>query len=456
LRQRKPVYSILKTSLPAAIDLASQPVTWLIEAVFIGRLSAAALGGVGFALQIVLLTSTMLLTFVMGAIILINRKLGSEDSDGANHILGQTLMLGILIAIPVTLLWYFASPLFFQIIREKDRVATDSASASAMMSSIRYMQTLAFFAPALVVNFIAVGIVRGSGETHISMIINGTINAIHLLLTPALIYGLFFFPRMDVRGAAMAMGCAHTLGLGMTIFHLRKRSRTLFLSFKELTTPKWESIKTLFKMGFPTTVEQLIWAGGQLVVTGFVASISIGALAIHQVFLRIQAVLSMFYLGFGMAAMTSIGKNLGAKAHWVAEKTSESTHRIVLFFVLGMLAVMIVFSDSLIHFFIRREETALMDFNVQLVFLVFALTQVPKALNTVISGSLRGAGDIQWVMWLMVASVLLFEIGVNWPVVFVLHVGLIGVWLVQFTDEMLKCVLNIHRFKSGKWKLIHV
>jgi Na+-driven multidrug efflux pump len=118
LKKRASIFSILKTSVPAALDLASQPVMWLIEAVFIGRLSAAALGGVGFALQLILLTMTLLLTFVMGSIIVINRHLGSNDRWGANHILGQTVMAGFLLSIPLSLIWYFGSPLLFQIIRE--------------------------------------------------------------------------------------------------------------------------------------------------------------------------------------------------------------------------------------------------------------------------------------------------------------------------------------------------
>jgi len=222
LTKKQHTFHILKTSLPAALDLASQPVMWLIEAVFIGRLSAAALGGVGFALQIILVTSTLLLTFVIGAIILINRHLGSNDRWGANHILGQTVMSGFLMAIPIGLVWYFGSPVLFKIIQEKEFLTTGSG--------IEYLQMIAFFAPVLVPNFIAIGMIRGAGDTHWSMAINVTMNVTNAVLTPILIYGLFGFPRMEVRGAALAMGIAHTLGFGITFFYLRRKTSTLFLS----------------------------------------------------------------------------------------------------------------------------------------------------------------------------------------------------------------------------------
>jgi len=457
LSNKAPIFSILKTSLPAALDLASQPVMWLIEAVFIGRLSAAALGGVGFALQIILVTSTVLLTLVMGAIILINRHLGSNDRWGANHILGQTVMAGFLMSLAIGTLWYFGAPYIFRIIREKEMLGTLSASyLSGMNSGIQYLQLLSFFAPTLITNFVAVGLIRGAGDTHLSMTINLTINITNSTLTPILIYGLFGFPRLEVRGAALAMGIAHTLGFSLTLFYLRRPTSTLFLSFRELTTPKWKSLKQLFKMGLPTTVEQMVWSAGQLIVTGYVALMGIRELAIHQVFLRIQGVLSMFYLGFGIAAMTQMGKNLGANERIAAEHTGKITHRIVFLFGVLILILMIVFSGPILHLFIRKGDVIIANYSFHLLFLVFALVQVPKAMNTVIAGSLRGAGDIQWIMWVNIFAVLSLEVGANWLGAFIFHFGLIGIWSIQMVDEILKSNINYYRFRGGKWKLIRI
>jgi len=453
MSKKAPIFSILRTSLPAALDLTSQPVMWLIEAVFIGRLSAAALGGVGFALQIILVTSTVLLTFVMGAIILINRHLGSNDRWGANHILGQTLMAGFLLSILIGLIWYFGAPHLFNIIQENP---LSSTKISGIDSGIIYLRTVALFTPVLVPNFIAIGMIRGAGDTHLSMIINVTMNVTNAVLTPILIYGYLGFPRLEVRGAALAMGIAHTLGFLMTIIYLRRRSSTLFLSFKELTTPKWESFKQLFKLGLPTTVEQLVWSAGQLIVTGYVAVMGISALAIHQVFLRIQGVLSMFYLGFGLAAMTHVGKNLGANEHSDAENSGKISQRIIFIFGFLILILMIVFSNRLLHLFIRREDAIIHNFGFRLVFIVFALVQVPKSLNTVITGSLRGAGDIQWIMWVNIFAVLFLEVGANWIGTFIFHFGLLGIWIVQMIDEILKSNVNYFRFRGGKWKLIQI
>jgi len=239
----------------------------------------------------------------------------------------------------------------------------------------------------------------------------------------------------------------------MTFINLRRKRSTLFLSFRELTTPNLKSFKQLFKVGLPTTVEQMVWSGGMLIVTGFVAMMGITQLAIHQLFARMQAVLSMIYMGFSLAAMSHVGKNIGANDPLLAQKTGRVTRRIVLLLGIIVLLVLVVFSGPILHLFIRKEDTVIANFGFRTVFIIFALVQVPKALNGVISGSLRGAGEIQWLMWLNIITVLIFEVGVNWAGAFIFKFGLAGIWAVQFIDESVKAYVNKKRFNDGTWQV---
>src|SRR5210317_409535 len=97
--KRKTLKEVLKTSLPAVLDLSSQTFTWLIEAIMIGHLSTAALAGVGISQQVILLTFTILLTFVVGSSIITARYLGAGDHWNANHILGQSIIVGSVLSI---------------------------------------------------------------------------------------------------------------------------------------------------------------------------------------------------------------------------------------------------------------------------------------------------------------------------------------------------------------------
>ncbi len=436
---------ILKTSLPAVIDLSSQTVTWLIEAIFIGHISAAALAGVGISLQIVLLTFAVLLTFVMGASVIILRYLGANDNWNANHILGQALMIGTILSIIIGLTWYFGGTQLMGLIKEEEPIAKQFG--------VQWLKTASFFAPIFIVNFLALGIMRMAGDTLITMKVNVLANLIHLILLPLLVFGELGFPRLEAKGAALAIGIAHTVGLITTIYFLRSRKSVLFLSFKEYTTPNFETFKQLFKLGFPTTVEQLVWASGQLILSFFAARMGIIPLAVHQVFLRIQSVLSMAFQGFGLASMTLVGKNLGADKESMALHTGWVAGRVALIAAVLVAVILVIFDKLIISAFTSNQEVIAYGSKV---ILALAILQIPKAVNIVFSGNLRGGADLAWLMWLAIINVFIFETASAYILTFIFHIGLVGLWGIQSVDETSRLILNYFRFKGKKWKILKI
>ena len=439
--KRKTLVQILKTSLPAAIDLSSQTVTWLIEAIFIGNLSIAALAGVGIAQQIILLTFSTLLTFVMGSSIIVARYLGSGDKWNANHILGQSLMVGITISIFIALIWYFLAPFIFYLIREEQPIARKFG--------IQYIQTIAWFVPLIVTNFMALGILRGAGDTVWSMKINIVIQIIHLSLAPLLIFGLLGFQRLEAIGAGLAVGIAHSIGFILTIILLRSRIASLFIAIMEVTRPNFTTFKRLIKIGIPTTVEQMVWAIGQLVISIYAGWLGIIVLATHQVFLRVQGVITMIFFGFGIGSMSLVGKSLGAE-HLSQARRTGMINGIVGFSVAAVIAIIIVVSGDIIVT-IFTSDPSVINLGKSLIY-IFALIQLPKGANIVFSGNLRGSADLNWLMWLAITTVCIYEILGSWLLAIPMGLGLSGLWIVQGIDESSRFALNLWRFNSGKWK----
>jgi putative MATE family efflux protein len=440
-----PLKDLLKTSFPAVIDLSSQTITWLVEAIFIGHLSAAALAGVGISLQVVLLTFAILLTFVMGSSIIILRYLGANDSWRANHVLGQALMIGTIMSVFIGLFWYFGATQLMHLIKEEEPIARQFA--------VEWLQTASYFAPIFVVNFIALGIMRMAGDTMLTMRINLIANIVHILLLPLLVFGNFGFPRLEAKGAALSVGIAHTLGIIMTFYYLRSRKSSLFLSLKEYTTPNFATFKRLFKLGLPTTVEQLVWAVGQMVLSVFAARMGIIPLAVHQVFLRIQSVLSMAFQGFGLASMTLVGKNLGAEEDQLARKTGRLAGRVALITSSFVAVILMIFHSPILAAFTSNQEVIRYG---STVIYALAILQIPKAVNIVFAGNLRGGADLNWLMWLSIGSVILFESFGAWVLTFIFKVGLVGLWAIQILDESVRFSLNYVRFRRKKFKKVEL
>jgi len=440
--KRSSLGDVLRTSLPAAIDLSSQTIAWLIEAIFIGMISAAAFAGVGISLQIILLTFTVILTFVVGASVIILNYLGANDEWGANHVLAQALIIGTVLSFLISIFWYFGGSQLMMLIGEDEPAAREYG--------IQYLKTVSWCGPLIILNFIALGIMRMAGDTLTTMKINLFANVLHVSLSPIFIFGWGFIPRMEATGAAIAVSIAHSLAFFITFWHLRNRKSILFLSFREFTTPNMQTVKKLFSLGTPTTVEQLVWAMGQLVLSFYAGQISILVLATHTAFVRIQSVLTMAFQGFGLASMALVGKSLGAQEDQKAIAAGGAARNVALGFAIIFAILLVVFKKPLLEIFTTEPEVIVLGMSSML---ILAIIQIPKAINAVLSGNLRGSGDLQWLMYVSMFSVVLFEFVGAYYTSFVLNMSLAGLWLVQGADETLRTALNYWRFKRGKWKI---
>lgn len=435
--------TFLKTSLPAALDLAAQTITWSVEAILLGHLSAQALAGVGVALQIILLTMAILLTFVVGSSIIILRYLGKNDSFTANHVFAQALFMGFFLSLLIGIFWYFGATQIFYLIKEDSNITQQYGTL--------YLRSIALFSPIIITNFISIGIIRSTGDTFHTMMISVTANVINLILAPFLIYGLLFFPRMEVKGAAIAVIFSQTVAFLMTFYLLRSRKISLFLPFREFFTPRFSTFVKIIKLGIPTTIEQFVWAVGQLILSIYVAQMGVVYLALHQIFVRVQSILTMFYYGLGTGSMSMIGKFIGSFQFKKLNKTAlvSSFTGLVLAGVLGL--IIYVFKLPILKLFTSDSEVIRMGSNI---IFILSLVQLPKAVNIIFSNNLRAAADNTWLMILALTSVILYEISLSYVLAFTLGMYLIGIWAVQGIDEFTRLLLNNFRFFKHDWEKI--
>ena len=431
----------LKTSIPAAFDLVAQTITWSIEAILLGHLSAHALAGVGISLQVIILTFTVVLTFIVGSSIITLRHLGRKDYFQANHILAQALLVGVILSVFIGLFWYFGATQIFRLLGEESNLARQYGT--------QYLKIMALGAPLIIPNFIAIGIIRSSGDTFHSLLLNVGVNIINLTLAPFLIFGWWIFPRLEVEGAAYAILISHSIIIFFTIYLLRSRKISLFLSFKEFISPNWKTFKKIMKLGFPTTVEQLVWAAGQLVLSIYVAKLGVIYLAVHQIFIRIQSVITMLYHGLGSGAMTMIGKFLGANQIKLFKKTAILSSLMGGGIALIISIFLLIFKKYLILAFTSNAEVVELGINMMF---ILALVQVPRGVNIVLSYGLRGGADIKWLMWITIVSVFIFEINLAFLLVFTFKLFLIGIWAVQGIDELCRLSVNYLRFYKKDWE----
>ncbi|MBN2070423.1 MAG: MATE family efflux transporter [Candidatus Krumholzibacteriota bacterium] len=444
-------WSILKTSVPIIVDFGAQVVMWTIEPMLVGHLAIRsmqryypglgatgvdALTAVGGVVQVILFTCTILLTFVFGATILINRLLGEKKREEADHFLGQTLFTAMFPAFGIALIWYYLSPVIFRTLL--------GASPAVTAISVDYFRVLSWFAPFILMNFVAIGIVRGAGDTHLSMIVGLLVNGIHLVLAVCLIYGVWFFPGLGVRGAAYAAAIGHTTGFFFTYSVILRGKSVLTFKSYDFRSIKRSSIWRIIKTGTPSTLEQLAWMTGITIVIGFSNRLGPTAAAAHIVALTFHRLFAVMYLAFGMGALTLVGQRYGAKEYIRARQMAHTFQGIVLCVVIFLAAVIFFRAKYLAILFTTDPDVIPLCIEI---LKIIAIVQIPKAMSYILSFSLRGVGENRYPMYLAFGGVFLIEVLLGFNLAFVFGLSLAGLWIAAIIDEVLKVLLSARRFR---------
>src|SRR5437016_11883211 len=107
--------SVLQLAWPVMVANLLQTLTTTVDLIMVGHLGAesdAAVGAVGFGAQFIFLFFSVMISVSAGTIALVARAVGANDLAEADHILKQSLVLGALLSLPLTLFGLlFAEPM---------------------------------------------------------------------------------------------------------------------------------------------------------------------------------------------------------------------------------------------------------------------------------------------------------------------------------------------------------
>ena len=425
----------------------------MADKIFVGRIEdkgLASLAAVGTSSLVVLFTLTILLTTLIGTIIIILRYIGAGEYEEANHYSAQSLVASLSVGIIVGLLWYLGAGRIFYLL---------DARADVSLLGVKYMRLLGLFCPIIVLNFVATGLLRFSGDTFKSMCANVTMVTINLLGDYVLIFGKWGFPEMGVSGAALAAGVGNFVGLIISVSFLFSRKAIIKLSLRHFVDFRLSTFRRIMGKGIPTTSDQLVTTTSYLIVVKYANRLGQVSAAAHQAIISFGWISTMFYLGLGVAATALTGKRLGANEEDMAERAGYVAWWVSLGFVFVFGGILLTFSGNIMRIFLLDKGEG----NIEAIRLgslclkIVAFIQIPKAMNVIFSSSLRGAGDLRWLLFVNIFGTTIGEVCLARTLgLGILKMGLAGIWIGSGTGEVIRSLLNFYRYRRGGWKKIKI
>ena len=440
----------------------------IVDTLYLGRLSAEAVGALSLAFPLIFLLIAVAAGFTSAGAILVAQYTGAEGSRSAGKVVGQivTFVGAMSVVIGIAGLFYTRPALALL-------PSDPETDAEVIPLAADYMEVIFLGMPFLFGFFVFSALMRGYGDTRTPMYVMVVSVVANILLDPFLIFGFENNPLFDwlalggleasllattgftgfgIEGAALATIISRGIAAVIGLYLLFGTGIGPDTRLSDLW-PDWAFIEDIVRLGTPTMVEQSTSALAMITLTAMVVTFSPPVVAAYGLGNRIISLVFLPALGLGRAIDTMVGQNLGAdradraaRSVWLAVSTAAG--------VMILVAVIAVtFAEPIVSVFLGDVENAPatiahgIDY-LQIRSIEFAFIGVTQ----VMLGAFRGAGNTKTAMVISIITLWVGRVGTVLLLVFVLDWGATGVWVGMAVGNILGAVVSVPWFMRGTWK----
>lgn len=440
LPPERELYGIfLRLAWPSVIEAVLIGLVGVVDTLMVASLGDAAIAAVGITQQPKFVLMCFLFALNVGITAVVARRKGEENREGANHATRNGLLVGLVLVVILAFLGYrFAEP-FLRVAGAKDDYIADAIVYFRIISISIIFQCL---------NGSINAAQKGSGNTRISMISNVAGNIVNIIFNYLLINGIGPFPRLEVRGAALATALGALVSFLVSLSRLFQKKNYLSFFYKAPWRPDGKVLAPILKVASSALVEQVCMRVGFFVYNRVVADLSTLAYATHIACMNFLSLSFCCGDGFQVASTALAGQSLGAKRPDKAMIYCNIGQRVVFFVAVILSVTMVLLRRQIIGLYSSTPEVVEMGSRVLLFIAVITYIQTSQVIFT---GCLRGAGDTRFTAITAVVSVGVVRPLFGYLLTYPVGWGLYGAWAAVLLDQLCRLVMNYTRIKKRKW-----
>lgn len=446
----------IRIAVPSVCEMVLISLIGMIDTVMVSGIGTDAVAAVGLVGQPRMIMLSLFFALNTGITAVIARRKGENRRTDANAALRTSIMMILLLS---AVLMAALMPLSRQLM-----VFAGAEVGRTLEDATEYFNILGWVLPFQALSMGLCAAQRGVGNTKLTMQVNIASNLVNVVFNYLLINGVGPFPKLGVKGAAIATAIGLVVGFVLSVravFH--DHSGFLNLTMHDHWKPDMASCRALTKVASSAMVEQLAMRIGFFAYARIVADLGTDAFAAHQICGQFLNLSFSFADGLGIAGTSLVGQMLGRSRKDLAHIYGTLAQRFSLAIGVGLAAVCIIFRHPLVSMFISGDETGVVRSMAVMVMVVLGLIQPMQMLSVVASGALRGAGDVKYTARVMLLTVTLIRpvfamlgVYVAGTVMGRSDIALAAAWCATLIDMTIRMTLMLRRYHSGSWHNIRV
>lgn len=437
--------SIIGLAWPVVLERLSLSVLSAVDAALVGHfIGADGIAAVGIGALLFWIPQAGALAIDVGSSAVIARDMGAGDRSRVQSALHAALLVALAWGLLCTLVIFVFAPQFMRWM---------GADSEVQPLGVQFLRGGAIGLPMLTVFYAISGSLRGMGNAWMSMIILIVVNLVNALVTFLLISGVV--ADLGMRASGIGYGTAGLAGGVLSLLLLVSGVAPLRLNPMRILRTDSYSFARLGRIGLPVGLEEGQFMLAFLAYTRIVSSLGTDQLAAHAVALRSLEVSILPAFALGTAATALVGQSLGAHDPDRAEDIAKRVRAFALGALCTMAVLQFMLAPYIVRLFIEESDTEVIETGTQLL-RVFAFALPGMSIHASLSGALRGAGDVRFVLGAFMFSAWCIRVPLAFFLAILLGLSVPYVWLAAVTENWVRAGLTTLRFRSGKWKHMKV
>ena len=436
-RKRSLRKEIVRLALPIALQQFMTALVGACDAIMLGKLSQDAMSAVSLATQVTFVFNLFMFAFMAGENMFVAQYYGKGDYTGISQVFSLVTKICGCIAVI-----FLAGTLFFP--EQLMRILTNEETLIVLGSEYLRVIGISYVFSGIAQIFLA--IMKNCGAVNMSTLINGVMVILNIALNAVFIFGLSGFPKMGIKGAALATVLATVVQFLWSVGYVLCRIRAVKFSLrsceKKLFGRFWQ--KTV-----PLLINNLAWGIGFSMYSVIMGHMGTDAVAANGIANISKNLVVCFCLGLGNAGSIIVGNRLGADRLQEAKEVGETLTKTAI--IAGIVSGLVLIALS--PFITKMVDlTPTARGYLQKMLLISSYYIAGKSVNCMtIGGIFAAGGDSKFGMLCDSVTLWCIIVPLGCICAFILKLPVMVVYFVLNLDEIIKLPVVYKHYKKYKW-----
>lgn len=424
---------IFNMSLPPLFSMFLQFTYNFVDCIFVSWISEDALTAVSLSFPLTTLMLAFSIGTGVGINVLIARRLGEKDQDGADSVVTHGLIVSTIFGI-------FLNMVILIILKPYFNAFIDDPEIYNLC--LRYMTICAFFQVPNMVHIAIQKIIQGTGNMLAPMAFQIAGVIINFVFDPLLIFGIGPFPEMGIEGAAVSSVMGYTVSMLWAFYVLIFTKQKVRIKIKGFKLD-FRIFKDIFSLGTPSFIMNALGAFMVSFANVFLIVYSTTAVAFFGAYFKAQQVVVMTVNGLIQGCIPIMSFNFGAKNKERLQLAFRYGTIIAVVMMGAGALVLCVFPVQVLKIFMASE--AMLEIGVPGL-RIMATSYIFNGFATMVASYMQSVGKIKYSIFINLMRQLIALLACMW--IFTRFMGMTGVWVAFPVAEVLTCLCCLYILKK--------